>query len=211
MPKIFVILFFLSSITLQSIAQAGYWQQEAAYKMEVELDVENNQLNGKQLLLYTNHSPDTLHRVFYHLYFNAFQPNSMMDVRSRTIADPDRRVGSRIAQLSEEESGYQKVLKLEQDGKKLQYFISGTILEVELAQPILPGESTTFEMDFEAQVPIQIRRSGRDNKEGIRYSMTQWYPKMVEYDKEGWHANPYVGREFHGVWGSFDVKITIAS
>ena len=39
--------------------------------------------------------------------------------------------------------------------------------------------------------------------------MTQWYPKMAEYDKDGWHSNPYVGREFHGVWGSFDVKITM--
>ena len=39
--------------------------------------------------------------------------------------------------------------------------------------------------------------------------MTQWYPKMVEYDKDGWHPNPYIGREFHGVWGDFDVSITI--
>ena len=66
-------------------------------------------------------------------------------------------------------------------------------------------------MEFNAQVPLQIRRSGRDNKENIRYSMTQWYPKMAEYDYQGWHANPYIGREFHGVWGSFDVAITIDS
>lgn len=39
--------------------------------------------------------------------------------------------------------------------------------------------------------------------------MTQWYPKMAEYDFEGWHANQYIAREFHGVWGNFDVKITI--
>ncbi|MBL4710781.1 MAG: M1 family metallopeptidase, partial [Flavobacteriales bacterium] len=98
---------------------------------------------------------------------------------------------------------------LTQDGKKLKYSIEGTILEVELAKPILPNTSTIFKMDFNAQVPLQVRRSGRDNKEGIRYSMTQWYPKMVEYDLEGWNANPYIGREFHGVWGSFDVKIAI--
>ena len=64
-------------------------------------------------------------------------------------------------------------------------------------------------MDFEGQVPKQIRRSGRDNKEGIAYSMTQWYPKMAEYDFEGWQAHPYIAREFQGVWGDFDVKITI--
>jgi len=64
-------------------------------------------------------------------------------------------------------------------------------------------------MNFNSQVPVQIRRSGRDNEEGISYSMSQWYPKLCEYDYQGWHANPYIGREFHGVWGDFDVKITI--
>src|SRR5690606_30054347 len=50
-----------------------------------------------------------------------------------------------------------------------------------------------------------------DSEEGVRYSMSQWYPKMAEYDYQGWHANPYIGREFHGIWGDFDVKITIDS
>jgi len=43
----------------------------------------------------------------------------------------------------------------------------------------------------------------------VALSMSQWYPKMAEYDFEGWHADPYIAREFHGVWGDFDVKITI--
>jgi aminopeptidase N len=64
-------------------------------------------------------------------------------------------------------------------------------------------------MRFHAQVPLQIRRSGRDSREGISYSMSQWYPKLCEYDYQGWHANPYIAREFHGVWGDFDVKISI--
>jgi hypothetical protein len=66
-----------------------------------------------------------------------------------------------------------------------------------------------MDVNFEAQVPLQVRRSGRDNKEGIRYSMSQWYPKMVEYDYQGWNANPYIAREFYGVWGDYDVNITI--
>ena len=60
----------------------------------------------------------------------------------------------------------------------------------------------TFDMEFNSQVPVQIRRSGRDNREGIDYSMAQWYPKMAEYDYQGWHANPYIGREFYGIWGN---------
>jgi len=201
----------LLAFVLQTTAQNNnsYWQQHVDYTMEIDMNVKKHQYTGKQKLVYTNNSPDTLRRVFYHLYFNAFQPGSEMDVRSRTINDPDRRVGDRISKLKEDEIGYINVNKLSQNGKALDYIIEGTVLEVELDQPILPGESTTFNMDFEGQVPLQIRRSGRDNKEGIAYSMTQWYPKMAEYDFEGWHAHPYIAREFHSVWGDFDVKITI--
>ncbi|MEL6277012.1 MAG: M1 family metallopeptidase, partial [Bacteroidota bacterium] len=103
----------------------------------------------------------------------------------------------------------QRVSSLTQDNKPVKFETVGTILEVELADPILPGGKTEFVMAWQAQVPIQIRRSGRDNAEGIRYSMSQWYPKMAEYDIQGWHANPYIGREFHGVWGDFDVTIHI--
>lgn len=191
------------------VAQKGYWQQRAEYRMDIDFDDSTHRFTGKQRLVYHNNSGDTLHRVFYHLFFNAFQPGSMMDVRSRTIADPDPRVGERIASLKEDEIGYQKVRSLKQDGKSLEYEVAGTVLEVKLAKPILPDSKTVFEMDFEAQVPVQIRRSGRNSAEGIAYSMTQWYPKMAEYDREGWHATPYVAREFFGVWGDFEVNITI--
>ena len=173
------------------------------------MDVESYQYQGKQKLVYTNNSPDVLNRVYYHLYFNAFQPNSEMDIRSRTIADPDGRVGDRISKLQPHEIGYIKVNSLKQNGTTLKHETVGTVLEVQLAKPIQPGESVTFDMDFDGQVPVQIRRSGRNNKEGVALSMTQWYPKLAEYDFEGWHADPYIGREFHGVWGDFDVKLTI--
>ena len=203
------ILFFVLFSAAWTYGQSNYWQQEVAYQMEVEMDVNANRFTGKQTLKYQNNSPDTLSRVYYHLYFNAFQPGSMMDVRSRTIADPDRRVGDRILDLQEDEIGYQRVMALAQDGTPLEPTTEGTILVVPLAKPLLPGQSTTLIMEFEAQVPEQIRRSGRDNAEGIRYSMAQWYPKLAEYDEDGWHPNPYIGREFYGVWGSYDVKITI--
>ena len=186
-----------------------YWQQRAEYTMEINMDVKSHQFTGNQKLVYYNNSPDTLNKAYYHLYLNAFQPGSMMDVRSLNIEDPDSRVGSRISKLTENEIGYQHIKSLKQDGKAVTYKVEGTILEVRLNKPILPGSKTTFEMEFEAQVPAQIRRSGRDNAEGVAYSMTQWYPKLSEYDYLGWHTNPYIGREFHGVWADFDVKITI--
>lgn len=179
--------------------------------MTVDFDITKHQFKGVQKLRYTNHSPDTLRRVFYHLYFNAFQPGSAMDVRSRTIEDPDERIADRISRLNQDEIGYQRIQSLTQDGKKVHHQIEGTVMEVTLAEPILPGHSAVFNMVFEAQVPVQVRRCGRMNSEGVDYTMTQWYPKMAEYDRDGWHTDPYVSREFHGVFGTFDVKITIDS
>src|SRR5699024_5992184 len=135
----------------------------------------------------------------------------MMDVRSRTIRDPDSRVQDRIYHLSDDEIGYQHINSLKQDGKTVKYEVDGTVLDVTLAEPILPGEEVTFNMSFEAQVPLQIRRTGWNNKEGVEYSMSQWYPKLAEYDEDGWHPDPYIAREFYGVWGSFDVSITLDS
>ena len=187
----------------------SYWQQKVDYKMEIDMDVENHQYKGTQELTYTNNSPDTLYRVFYHLYFNAFQPDSQMDVRSRTIEDASSKILDRISKLTPSEIGYIRPTLLTQDGQNLQFEVVGTILEVLLNTPIPPNTSTVFNMNWDAQVPIQIRRTGRYNAEGVAYSMTQWYPKLAEYDFEGWHAVPYIAREFHGVWGNFDVSIKL--
>jgi len=203
------ILGILSYLFVVTGYAQDYWQQRVAYSMDIDFNVETNQFIGSQTLIYYNNSPDTLKKVFYHLYFNAFQPGSMMDTRSLTIEDPDRRVRDRISKLDYSEIGYHKVKSLKQDQNPLSFEIEGTVLEVELDQPILPKSSTTFSMEFESQVPVQIRRSGRDNSEGIEYSMSQWYPKIAEYDYRGWHAHPYVGREFHAPWGDFSVNISI--
>lgn len=219
------VLFFIPAcfFALITFSQTP-WQQKVKYDMDINMNVETNQFTGKQKLEYWNNSPDTLKRVFYHLYWNAFQPNSMMDVRSRRqgsislrkdrdgndVGDWDGRVKDRIYHLSDKEIGYQKVLALKMNGRSQKFKVHETILEVELDRPILPKTKVVFDMDFEAQVPLQIRRSGRDNPETqVRYSMSQWYPKMAQYDIEGWHPNPYVGREFYGIFGDFDVKITI--
>ena len=213
------ILSFVSSLGYSQ--SAAYWQQHVDYKMEVSMDVKTYQYKGKQELIYTNNSQDTLRRVFYHLYNNAFQPGSEMDMRLQTIKDPDGRMvnkvkvdgkeikESRISKLQPNEMGYLHVSNFKQDGVSAVAKEVETILEVTLAKPLLPGKSTTFTLDFDGQVPIQIRRSGRNNKEGVELSMCQWYPKMAEFDFEGWHADPYIAREFHGVWGNFDVKLTI--
>lgn len=221
MKRLFILLLTIISISVFAQNNASYWQQQADYKMNVDVDAENYQYKGTQELEYTNNSPDVLTVVFYHLFFNAFQPNSEMDARLQTVVDPDRRMvnnigskenpifESRIAKLKPNEIGYLKVLSLKQNGNDVKYSIDGTVLKVSLNESIQPGEKVKFEMAFEGQVPVHIRRAGRNSEDGVALSMAQWYPKMAEYDFEGWHADSYIAREFHGVWANFDVTLQI--
>ena len=213
------IIAFVSGVS----AQADRWQQHINYNIKAALDVNTNIIKGTEDIVYTNNSTDTLRKVYFHLYWNAFQPNSSMDVRSRELGkntmtnrrgdvmkDWDARVTDRIQKLTPTEIGYQRVSAITINGKAQKLIEHETILEVQLTNPIAPKTSAKLSLVFEAQVPKQIRRSGRDNAEGVRFSMSQWYPKMVEYDYQGWSTNPYIAREFYGVWGNFDVSLQLA-
>ena len=201
-------LFILLSLSLSAYSQ-NYWQQAVDYKMVVDIDVKTFKYSGEQELLYTNNSPDSLKKVFYHLYFNAFQPGSEMSERIKTGKDKNKRFLIDIDSLKPNEVGYLKVSNLKQDGNVLKHELSETILEVLLSKPLMPGETTKLTLNFEGQVPKLVRRAGRNSSEGVALSMAQWYPKLAEYDYEGWNAEPYLGREFHGVWGDFDVTLTL--
>ncbi len=222
MKKLSIVGIAILAIVSNVSAQADRWQQHIDYKINAALNVQTNIVKGTENIVYTNNSPDTLRKIDVHMYWNAFQPNSVMDLRSRELGkttftcrrgtqmqDWDPRVRDRIQQLKPEEIGYQRISQITIAGKAQQLIDHETILEVVLTQAILPKSSVSLSLNFEAQVPKQIRRSGRDNAEGVRFSMSQWYPKMVEYDYQGWNTNPYIAREFYGVWGNFDVNLTL--
>jgi hypothetical protein len=222
MKKNLVLLFLFFCVINSTNAQPDRWQQRIKYAIDVNMNVAKNQLTGNEKIDYWNNSPDTLNRIFFHLYWNAFQPNSMMDERSREMGKIligtkdgkdiygwNEKVKDRISKLQPNEIGYDSVKYIKINGVLQKLIYHETILEVKLSSPILPHSKTSLDMAFNAQVSLQIRRSGRDNREGIRYSMSQWYPKMVEYDYKGWNANPYIAGEFYGVWGDYDVNITI--
>ena len=164
-----VLITFVSLLLFKSTesnAQRGnhpYWQQHVDYRIDIDVDISSFNYSGDQKLIYTNNSPDTLKRVYFHLFYNAFQPESEMDQRSRSIKDPDSRVMDRISKLRSSDQGYLKVINLKQDGSALKSLVAGTILEVDLNKPISPGEKTTFEMDFTGQVPLMVRRAGKNS------------------------------------------------
>jgi hypothetical protein len=208
MTQKFLIVCALLSVAAESTARNYRWQQRADYTMNVELDDKRHTVKGNSKIVFSNNSPDDLNRLFFHLYFNAFAPGSMMDMRTRSLPDPDDRLKV-IGKLEPDQIGWSRVRKLSVNGRPCELKLHETILEVLLPTPVKAKTKVTIELEWEAQVPIQIRRSGRSNAEGIAYSMAQWYPKLCNYDEQGWHAHPYVGREFYGIWGDFEVNITL--
>lgn len=206
---------FSLALSLSSFAQQGpYYQQFADYKITADVNVADYSYKGTQTIAYTNNSPDILHEVYFHLYWNAFKPGSMMDQNVQNNGKMgDSRLQkegiSRLASIPKNEEGAQNIHWIRQNGKNLKFDIQETIMKVALAQPLKPGTSTTFTMEWDAVVPMQIRRSGRNNREGVDFTMTQWYPKIAEYDYDGWATFDYLGREFHAPFANFDVNIFI--
>jgi len=209
-------LFFVFSLffALFSAQKGPYYQQRAEYKMDIDVDAKNFTYNGQQTLKYTNNSPDDLDVVYFHLYWNAFKPGSMMDQRVAAQGkNGDSRLQvngvSRLASIPKDEEGAQNIHWIKQNGKNLKFEIQETIMKVYLDTPIKANSSTTFTMEWDAVIPMQIRRSGRNNREGVDMTVTQWYPKIAEYDYDGWATFDYIGREFHAPFSDFEVNIKI--
>ena len=213
MRKSFIILFAFVISQFQA-QQNAYYQQAAQYKMDIDVNAEQFTYQGTQTLKYRNNSPDELNVVYFHLYWNTFKPNSMMDQRVASQGkNGDSRLQkdgiSRLASIPKNEEGAQNIHWIKQNGKELKFEIQETVMKVYLDKPIKAHSKTTFTMEWDAVIPQQIRRAGRNNKEGVDMTMTQWYPKIAEYDYDGWATFDYVGREFHAPFADFDVTIKI--
>ena len=199
---------------LLSAQKNAYSQQHAKYKMDIDVDAKNYTYEGKQTLTYTNNSPDELNVVYFHLYWNAFKPGSMMDQRVTSQGkNGDSRLQingvSTLASIPKDEEGAQNIHWINQNGKDLKFEIQETIMKVYLNSPLKANSSTLFTMEWDAVIPMQIRRAGRNNREGIDMTVTQWYPKIAEYDYDGWATFDYIGREFHAPFSDYEVNIKI--
>lgn len=209
-----IFLFFVLISLFFSAQQNAYYQQYAQYKMDIDVNAENYTYTGKQTINYTNNSPDKLDVLYFHLYWNAFKPGSMMDQRVAAqgkIGDGRLQQNgiSRLATIPEDEEGFQNIHWIRQGNRELKFEVQETIMKVYLEKPLFPNSSTEISMEWDAGIPMQIRRSGRNNREGIDMTMTQWYPKIAEYDYDGWATFDYIGREFHAPFSDFDVTIRI--
>ena len=195
------ILLLLLSISLS--AEDVYWQQWVHYGMEVSLDTAEHSLSGTSNITYVNKSPDSLHRIYMHLYPNAFQVGS---VKYR-----EYKRGHYSGGISEDKPSFIRIDRFDiQNGDTtvpIEVKIDDTILEAELPSPLSPGDTLTFELDWVHQVREHNNRAGYKDDQ---YDFAQWYPKMVVYDKHGWQNIPFhaIG-EFYGEFGTYDVKIDV--
>lgn len=202
---ILILLFFQNSYS----QQCDYWQQRVKYNIYADIDVLNHKYAGRELVTYYNNSPDTIKKIYFHLYYNAFEYGSAFAEKNLTVIDPEKEMDKKFRELKSDESGGISIQSIKQDSYEIEFHIYETILTATLYRNLLPGDSCIFLLNYDAKIPKLIRRTGWGSKEGIDLSMAQWYPKIAAYDREGFHPDVYIGREFYGVWGDFDVTLDI--
>ena len=183
------------------LAQKNYWQQQVDYTIEATIDDKNSQLLGNQTLIYYNNSEDTLHEVYFHLYWNAFKKGSHAFERQANVSNSEQ------IDYKSEDLGEIAIQSITIDNEIHTISIFESIGQIKLKTPLLPGKSITAVMRFTSKIPACINRAGKNNVAGTDFTFTQWYPKMCRYDNMGWHTDPYFGREFAGTFGKYSVDI----
>ena len=192
-------------LPLLSASQTGYWQQEVQYTIDVSLNDADHTLNGFEKIKYTNHSPDTLRFIWFHIWPNAYK-------NDRTaFTDQELENGStRFYFSGKEDKGYINRLDFRVNNQRATVTDHPQhidIIKVELPAALLPGESVQISTPFQVKLPFNVSRGGHD---GQSYQVTQWFPKPAVYDKAGWHPMPYLDQgEFYSEFGQFDVRITV--
>jgi len=200
-------LLFLSLYSLLStLYSQNYFQQECNYTINVKLDDSKNDLTADETIEYTNHSPDELTFIWFHLWPNAYKNNNTA-LAKQLIADGNKK----FYFAEKNERGWIDGLDFKVDGQtvKTEYHPEHIdIIKLILNQPLKPGGKIIVTTPFRVHIPIGV--FSRLGHIGQQYQITQWYPKPAVYDKYGWHPMPYLNQgEFYSEFGTFDVFITL--
>lgn len=189
------LVFLATSIVSQ--AQNGYWQQKVEYVIQAQLNDVDAKLAGNEKIIYTNNSPDALSEIYLHLYWNSFSQGS----------HAFEKMGVDQTALKKNDFGNISVANVQANGQLVEMKVFESIGQIKLAKPLMAGEKIELSMQFNSVVPASLNRCGKNNTAGTDFTFAQWYPKICRYDKQGWHTDPYLGREFAGTFGTFDVNI----
>lgn len=197
----------------------AYYQQQADYKIDVELDDKNSKLSGSETITYTNNSPDSLEYLWVQLDQNQARANTQS-----TLAESDKI--SQVLALDGFSSKYLKKdlergFNIEQvkdvKGNPMSYTINETMMRINLTSPLKPGEKISFLIKWWYNINNYRKEGGRSGyelfeKDGNKlYVIAQFYPRMAVYnDVEGWQNMQFWGSgEFALPFGNFDVNITV--
>ena len=196
------ILLFCS---LTSAAQ-DYFQQEVNYQIEVKLNDRNHTLSGFEKMEYTNHSPDKLEFIYFHLWPNAYKNNE-----TTLAGEQFKSKGKHHLFKNKAQQGFIDSLNFKINGHKANWEYHPEhidICKVHLNEPLESGETITITTPFRVKIPLGV--TSRLGHMGQSYKITQWYPKPAVYDRYGWHPMPYRDMgEFYSEFGSFEVAITL--
>jgi len=180
-----------------------YWQQRADYDLHGTLDTAKKSLAGEMTLRYTNNSPDTLRFVWFQVEQNAFKTGSL----NSYVFPPDSRFGARNFEGGDVIDHFDQVVAARRTPLKMR--VEGTVMKVDLAQPLAPGQTATFDAAWHFNIPEHgADRMGRD---GALFELAQWYPRVCVYDDvRGWNTEPYLGQgEFYLEYGNFNLAVTV--
>ena len=203
------ILLFLTLLSIASFihAQQSYWQQEANFTINVSLNDQDNTLEAFETIEYVNHSPDTLHFIWFHIWPNAYK-NDRTAFSEQLLKE--RRTDFYFSKPTQK--GYINQLNFKADGANATIVNDSNhidIIKVVLPKPLAPGSKTFIATPFKIKLPYNFSRGGHVGKD---YQVTQWFPKPAVYDQKGWHPMPYLDQgEFYSEFGNFDVEITVPS
>lgn len=199
------IICFVLALGLSSAACAQYWQQQVNYTIDVTLNDKEHTLDGFEKITYTNHSPDTLHYIWFHVWLNAYK-------NDKTAFSEQLLINGRTDFYfsNKEQRGYINRLDFKVNGITAetadhpQYI---DIIKVILPQPLAPGNEANIATPFHIQLPDNFSRGGHT---GQSYQVTQWFPKPAVYDRTGWHPIAYLDQgEYYSEFGNYDVRITV--
>lgn len=200
-----VTIVFLGISSLFSYAQ-NYFQQKVDYSIDVKLNDVDHTIDGNVSMVYHNNSSTTLSEIYMHVWANAYKNGNT------ALAKQQYRDGNQKLKYGKEEDlGYMDKLDFKVNQTSVTWRLDETNIDIavlQLNQPLAPGESITISTPFFVKIPSgSISRLGHI---GQSYQITQWYPKPAVYDKNGWHAMPYLNQgEFYSEFGTYDVRITL--
>jgi len=195
----------------------AYYQQKADYKMTLVLDDAKQRLDGVETITYNNNSPDPLAYLWLQLDQNIYN----LDSDSKIIEVEKMENFKSVSDLRKRDFYYDGGFKIERitnmSGQPMKYFINKTMMRIDLAKPLLPGQNISFQIKWWYNINDRMQVGGRSGYEYFEtdqnylYTIAQFFPRMCVYnDVTGWQNKQFLGRgEFTLPFGDYEVSITV--